>query len=351
MAENNRDDKDVAGKGGFTWWTGIVEDKQDPLKLGRCRVRCIEWHSDNKMAVPTEMLPWAMPALPINNTNVYAPKEGDMVFGFFMDGEAAQNPVMLGIFPSIPLKEPNSQNAFADSRNAESLANAPRKPKVKTYKVDGSGIEMEESDKGVNYPANLDEPTTSRLARNESIDQTFIKERKDNKVTSVPTVNSTWDEPETQYAAKYPYNNVMESESGHIMEFDDTAGKERIHLAHRSGTFFEMYPDGTKVEKIVRDNFQIIMKDDNVYIMGKCNITVQGDAEVYVKKDAFVKVDNNVKVEVGGNYDEHVSGTYKVRSDGNMSLSAPNVNLNADGSIRGGAGNSIGLTAPRVDLN
>lgn len=312
MAESNHDDRDIAGKNGFTWWTGIVEDKQDPLKLGRCRVRCVEWHSDNKMKVPTEMLPWAIPALPINNTSVYAPKEGDMVFGFFLDGESAQNPVMLGIFPSIPLREPNSQNAFSDSRGDEALKLSPRKPKSKTYNNDGSGIKLEESDRGVNYPDKLDEPTTSRLARNENVDETFINERIEKRVTNIQVVNSSWDEPKTEYNAKYPYNNVTESESGHIFEVDDTPGAERIHEAHRNGTFRELFPNGDKVEKITKDNYQIIMGNDKVYIMGKCQVTIQGDAELRIR----------------GDYDVLIDGKCNVESKGNMKFVAPRIDWN-----------------------
>ena len=326
----NEDKKDFAGKNGFIWWIGVVEDRQDPIKLGRCRVRCVGWHAEDKMKLPTNMLPWATPAYPPNNTNTYAPKEGDMVFGFFTDGESAQDPVLLGVFPGIPLKAANSQEAFSDPRTDAELANAPRTPASKTYNTNGSGIIITEKQKAESYPRELDEPTTSRIARNESeyITKTYIQERKDNVVKGVPTVNSNWTEPTTPYDAKYPYNNVMETESGHIMEFDDTPGKERIHLAHRSGSFEERYPNGDKVEKITRDNYTIIMKDDNVYIMGKCNITVQGDAEVYVQKNAFVKVDGNVDVKVGGNYNEQVGGTYTVQSGGNMSFTAPRIDLN-----------------------
>jgi hypothetical protein len=42
----------------FVWWIGIVEDRQDPLKLGRVRVRCVGWHAENKMLLPTNMLPF-----------------------------------------------------------------------------------------------------------------------------------------------------------------------------------------------------------------------------------------------------------------------------------------------------
>lgn len=358
---NNEDKKDFAGKNQFIWWVGFVEDRQDPLKLGRVRVRCVGWHSDNKMQLPTNMLPWAMPVYPTNNTQTYANKEGDMVFGFFVDGESAQEPVILGVFPSIPLKPANIQEAYSDPRTEAELSTSPRPPLSKQYNIDGSGISIKENQRASLNPINLDEPTTSRLARNDSISitQTFIQERKDNLVKNIPTFNSKWSEPQTEYATIYPYNYVRETESGHIFEFDDTPGKERIHLAHRNGTFQEMFPNGDKVEKITKNNYKIIMKDDHVYIMGKCNITVQGDAEIYVQKNAYAKVDGNATVDIGGNvkvnvegdYTENVQGSYKLRSEGNMSISAPNLNINADDRMNGTSGGRMKFSGSRIDLN
>ena len=344
---------DFAGKANFIWWVGVVEDRKDPLKLGRCRVRCIGWHSANKMQLPTNMLPWAMPNIPINVANVYAPKEGDMVFGFFVDGENAQELVMLGSFPSIPLNPPNRQDAFTDPREDSELSSAPRPPKSKSYDTDGSGIKITEQDKASLYPNKLDEPTTSRLARNdEKMSETFIQERKNNVVQSVPTYNGTWTEPTTQYAAKYPYNNVTETESGHIMEFDDTYGKERIHLAHRNGSFQEWFPSGDKVEKITKDNYQIVMGNDRVYIMGKCFVTVQGDAEVYVKENAYVKVDKNVTATIGQNMTATIGENLTGTVGGNATL---NIDGNFSADIGGtcsmtSAGN-MSFTAPRIDMN
>ena len=47
------------GLDGFIWFTGVVEDRNDPDKLGRVRVRCLGYHTDNKELIPTKDLPWA----------------------------------------------------------------------------------------------------------------------------------------------------------------------------------------------------------------------------------------------------------------------------------------------------
>lgn len=94
-----------AGLSGFIWWVGEVEDRVDPLAIGRCRVRIFGWYSDNKSMVSTEQLPWAHPMLPLNNSNSFSsPKVGDWVVGFFMDGESGQMPIMMGVLPSIKVK-------------------------------------------------------------------------------------------------------------------------------------------------------------------------------------------------------------------------------------------------------
>jgi hypothetical protein len=96
--------KNFIGQDGFVWWIGIVEDINDPLTLGRCKVRCFGYHPAKKTnLVPTEDLPWALSIHPLNTPNLYgAPKLGDWVFGFFLDALSAQEPAILGYLPAIP---------------------------------------------------------------------------------------------------------------------------------------------------------------------------------------------------------------------------------------------------------
>jgi hypothetical protein len=289
--------KDFAGKNGFTWWVGYVEDRKDPLKLGRCKVRCIGWHNTNKVQLPTDSLPWAVPNIPVNTTIVYTPREGDMVFGFFLDGENAQEPVMLGSFPGIPLKAANPQNAFNDPRTSGELASAPVKP----------------TESATNYPRKLDEPSTSRLARNDAKYPSEI-------VTAKKTKRLDKVEPESAYKAQYPYNNVYESESGHALEFDDTKDAERIHLYHRSGSYTEWRPDGSRSERIQKDKFEVVVGNEQVY--------VKGDVTVFIDGNAIVDVGKNATLKVGGNFQADIGGTCKISSGGNMTLKAPRIDLN-----------------------
>ena len=113
------------GKDGFVWWQGVVEDRYDPLYLGRCRIRILGWHTEDKTDMPTESLPWAYPVQPIISAaqtgvgiSPTGPVEGTWVVGFYRDGEQAQEPVFfgtLGGIPSLDSKIPSSEG-FSDPR-------------------------------------------------------------------------------------------------------------------------------------------------------------------------------------------------------------------------------------------
>jgi hypothetical protein len=124
--------RNFLGHDGFIWWIGIVEDINDPLTLGRCKVRCFGYHPAKATnLVPTEDLPWALTIHPLNTPNLYAsPKVGEWVFGFFLDSLSAQEPAILGYLPAIPEAAseyfgtaPNLTRNFARVNTANNSAN------------------------------------------------------------------------------------------------------------------------------------------------------------------------------------------------------------------------------------
>ena len=54
----------------FKWYFGVVEDRNDPLKLGRLRVRWHGVHTEDLDKIPTKKLPWATPINPINSAMI-----------------------------------------------------------------------------------------------------------------------------------------------------------------------------------------------------------------------------------------------------------------------------------------
>lgn len=108
--------------------------------------------------------------------------------------------------------------------------------------------------------------------------------------------SSAWSEPTSPYAAQFPYNKVQQTESGHVMEFDDTPGAERVHFFHRSGSFIEMHPDGTVVYKSMKDGYAITMGSQFVNVKGNCHVAVDGTTTLYVKGDVQIQSDGDVNV-------------------------------------------------------
>lgn len=138
--------QDFYGLNGFVWWVGLVEDINDPLQLSSVRVRIIGAHSEDKMLVPTEALPWAQVSLPTTGAmTTSGPRAGDWVFGFFQDGSYAQIPVVMGIFPGV--QSVQSQIVY---NNFARTTTVPRPPADIVVRA-------------------VNEPTTARSSRGEQV--------------------------------------------------------------------------------------------------------------------------------------------------------------------------------------
>lgn len=118
------------GRDGFVWWIGQVADPStwrnektrvdtkdgEPNKEGwayRCKVRIIGYHSFDRNELDDKDLPWAHI---LTSASDGAPGQGgfgklplliggESVVGFFLDGEEAQQPVVMGCFHRSPIVE------------------------------------------------------------------------------------------------------------------------------------------------------------------------------------------------------------------------------------------------------
>ena len=280
------------GKNGFIWFVGVVEDRADPQKLGRLRVRCLGYHDEDLLKLPTADLPWAHVMNPITSATVsglgqspLGAVEGSWVVGFFQDGDEAQMPIIIGTLPGIPselatkIKPEGPASQYYSGKGFQDYKNA-NYPKYK-----------EETDVNRLAAANDDLPHSSLTLR--KADRTVNIGRADFDSVEVQRANTgaliidgddgtAFSEPEIPADPIYPYNHVYESEAGHIREMDDTYGKERIHERHATGTGYEIHPDGTKVTRVKQDNYELTYGQQYTHIRGSQSTTVNGGVRVYV---------------------------------------------------------------------
>ena len=368
------------GKDGFVWWNGVVENRKDPLFLGRCKVRILGWHTEDKATLPTSHLPWAQVMMPVTSASQtgvgeapVGPVEGTWVMGFYRDGELAQEPVIMGTMHGIPADYAKQNIGFNDPR-LDSRNFNPHKVLATGEVVKGKGAGMnleafpfepynvktlagEEADvinytdeqrQELNgkslYPRWQNKPTTSIYARgvkdqSSQVDKISIVTGKTNilssktaklRATFQPSdriiktskaitesfepkpryldpeeystnVEENIDFPIVEYAAEYPFNHVYESESGHLIETDDTPGAERLHWYHRSGTFTEFTSRGSRLENTQGHHFNSLSGNLEEIISGSEKRSIGNDSFSSYTKNKYQDIGNDYVVVAKGN--------------------------------------------------
>lgn len=279
MSGNRNQDLDMNGL--VYQFIGIVEDRDDPEEHGRVRVRCFGIHTESTTDIPTEVLPWAYQGLRgLSKRTTDWCQVGDQVWGVFLDGKARQVPLVLSIIQSFngdetPLNDYRSLNSYKLQKTPFSFTNA-----------DGATVK----------------------------------------------------EPDNPFKAKFPFNHAIETESGHVLEIDDTPGSERIHVYHKSGSYVEMFPDGKMVIRNASDMVVINDGEYNVYSGGKSSVTNEGAYSHSVGgkytlniKGGDMKVTvgaGNLNMTVSGNVTQTVSGSMNIKCGGNFVVKAAKILLN-----------------------
>ena len=312
MADNN-----FLGFNNFIWFNGVVEDRLDPFKVGRVRVRCIGIHTHDKEVLPTADLPWAQVIMPTTSPGISglgaSPSflvEGSWVFGYFRDGATCQEPCVIGSIPGRPIETPQTDKGFYDP----------------------SGT----------YPAYVMESDVNRLATNDEVTHPHLEARLA-VAKGIPTADfnattnadgkeikasdgTTWDQPEITYKAVYPFNHVYESETGHIFEIDDSPGAERIYQSHRTGTSYEIDPVGNITLLNVYDKYELTTGHQRHTIGGNSDITIDGRHKIFINKSQ--SANNNYDIQIGPNANVNIQVD---KGDINMVTVEGNVNMNVGG--------------------
>ena len=204
------------------WFQGEVVDINDPLKMGRVRVKELIGH-DAYNKDPGGLL-WCHVIMPPSGAN--AKGIGTSAIGLSVDSK------VLGF--------------RVDSKLSYIIGSFP-------YTVDDSNHSVSSYARG-----------------NSPVQKNYLTEL---------------GEKETKYAAKYPYNKTITTEGGHVLELDDTPKAERIHIYHKSGSYVEIFPDGTIITKSMNDSTSVTMNDHAISV-------VKGDLQI-VANEGDITINSN----------------------------------------------------------
>ena len=335
----------------FKHFVGIVEDRHDPEKTGRLRVRCLGIHTSDKNKIATADLPWASVMLPTTSSGIsglgQSPSfivEGAWVWGYFRDGDGLmQEMVIVGTLPGRSAELGKTASGFYDPNSRLDENGEP------------TGVSV--------YPKEFAEPDTNRLAvNNPEKEHESLTARKAARLENIPTADfdeispnitasdtDNWSQPAITYNAVYPYNHVFESESGHIREYDDSftidengirTNHYRIHERHTSGTSYEIDSSGNKVDSVVGDHYNITDGKSQSLISGSKDLSIDGHYKLYVNKSGSTDNHYDIQIGAGANINIQVDS-------GNVNITTGNdgkMNLNSGGDFNLKVGGNYNMT-------
>ncbi len=291
------------------FYKGVVEDNNDPEKLGRVRVRIIGVHD---VDVPTEDLLWVevMGSPTLGGTSGIGwstvPVKGTYVWLFFEEGHF-NHPVVFG-------------TVIGQQTEANDVG----------FSIEEAGEYIEKR-----YGESSD---INEIARGVITENTVIMKK-----------NTTLDESDSytevaQLPSVYPHNNVLETHSGHMLELDDTNGAERVQLIDTHGNYSEMKLT-EYIDKAVADKVNLIMGNLKEHIVKDVLRNIDGNVTEHIKGNQDLLNDGNIGSEVGGTLTEKVTGEVSQTYDAGHTIK-----VSADQTLDAGANQNLKAGA-KIDAN
>ena len=217
----------------------------------------------------------------------------------------------------------------------------------------GTGVDPTKGfqDPNGTYPKYKNEPDTNRLATGNNIGRTIVLKKEASLKTGVKIANGgTWDQSPNPYNTTYPYNKVTQTESGHVQEWDDTPGSERIHTYHKSGTFSEIDANGTQVNRIVGDGFEILERNGFIYVKGAYCVTVDGAMNLRTDNVFNLEVSGAANIFVYNEANINVSKDCNLAVGATLNAKANTINLESEKQFNIRAGTGLNIQAG-MDIN
>ena len=299
------------------FFVGVIEENNDPRLEGRVKVRAFGIHGTIS-DIATDELPWAICVKgdydPNGVPGLGLPALNSFVFGTFLDGDSAQQPMVLGLIPTqmTEIVDPiaNGWGVIALS-NAELLA------------------------RGSN-PSDFGQPQNSRRSRGEYLDETSLTSQNAARVEGIEIAgrpDRAWSEPPPAGAPQYPFNRVFESGS-HTIELDDTPDNERITIYHKAGSYIQIDHRGVVVNKAVSDQYDVLDRNEHKVVGaaggGFSTVTINGNSYVKVNGNKIEEITGDLETLVHGNHLHSVGNQYTMVAGIQAQIRAADVKIEAN---------------------
>ena len=287
------------GRDGFIWWIGqIVDQTQWAGNLGgsptkttedqkgfsfRYKVRIMGYHTASPSDLPDEQLPWASVMLPVtagvSGGGVSTPnlRQGDFVQGYFLDGEDAQQPVIMGVigynqytavmknipdtgflpFSGYTTEDQVPQGALPTTQEeAKGVAEDVKISETNNKEVLESGVSQISRDDGATNEQYLNEKKSSTIASNADCEKAptgSIQREIKNMIAEVQRVQKTATDWETKVSTKVDNiekeiakikDNTTKAITGDVKRITAELQKNALKKVNDalSDTYYEVFP-------------------------------------------------------------------------------------------------------------